>query len=256
MKLRLTLIQAEVGMSDVTLSCDVTQTVSETARTLVRANAGADPHLQSIAEERFAPLTLVGRPTEAAPPVMLDPGATIGASGLQSGWIIEPVAEFGPWRDTERVLSAAGYVEVLSGRQSGVFFSLVLGENLIGRDRGARVHLSDPSVSRRHASIEVRRGADAGIVLHDLGSANGLVVDGVRVVEHLIEEPCLVQLGEIRLRITPGPPPPAPPHLTHQMLHTRSPRVGPRFAHSERELPAPPPRPHRTAFHSWQCSPR
>ncbi len=246
MKLRLTLAQtggaggADGEAGDVTLSCDVTQTVAETARTLIRSGAGADPQLQALADARFAPVTLVGRPTEGASSVMLDPATPIGASGLQSGWIIEPVAEFGPWRDTERVIAVAGYVEVLSGRQAGVFFSLVPGANSIGRDRSARIHLGDPSVSRRHASIEIRQEVGQGIVLHDLGSANGILVDGKRTSQLAIEYPRIVQLGTVEIRITPGPPPQSIPQLTHQVMHTRSPRVGPRFPQSERELPAPP----------------
>jgi len=248
MKLRLTLAStggaddANGDAGDITLSCDVTQTVAETARTLIRSGAGtgADPQLQALAETRFAPVTLVGRPIEGAPPVMLDPAAPIGSSGLQSGWIIEPVAEFGSRRDADRVIGVAGYVEVLSGRQAGVFFSLIPGTNSVGRDRGARIHLSDPSVSRRHASIEIRQGAGQGIVLHDLGSANGILADGERVEQLTVDYPRVVELGTVEIRITPGPPPQEIPQLTHQVMHTRSPRVGPRFPQSERELPAPP----------------
>lgn len=248
MKLRLTLAPTDGasgaggGAGDITLSCDVTQTVAETARTLIRSGAGgdADPQLQALAETRFAPVTLVGRPTEGASPVMLDPATPIGSSGLQSGWIIEPVAEFGSRRDVDRFIGVAGYVEVLSGRQAGVFFSLVPGTNSVGRDRGARIHLGDPSVSRRHASIEIRQEVGQEIVLHDLGSANGILADGERVERLTIDHPRVVQLGTVEIRITPGPPPQEIPQLAHQVMHTRSPRVGPRFPQSERELPAPP----------------
>lgn len=234
MKLRLTLTHASAG--DITLACDVTQTVAETARALLRATGSADERLQMIAQSRLAPVTLIGRSTERAAPVMLDPGASIGASGVQSGWIIEAVEEFGAQHATARVIPVAGYVEVLSGTHAGTYYSLIAGPNHIGRDRASRVYLGDASVSRRHAMVEIGHE----IVLRDLGSANGLLIDGERVSEARIDGPCTVQLGETALRITPGSPSPETPPPGHQVMHTRSPRVGPRFPQTERELPAPP----------------
>jgi pSer/pThr/pTyr-binding forkhead associated (FHA) protein len=50
---------------------------------------------------------------------------------------------------------------------------------LIGRDTAADAVLSlDPTVSRRHARIDV---TDGGLILTDAGSSNGTLVDGNRV---------------------------------------------------------------------------
>ncbi|XPP26669.1 MAG: FtsK/SpoIIIE domain-containing protein [Leucobacter sp.] len=236
MKLRLTLASHWAEASDITLSCSVAQTVAETARTLILAGVEEDSELKTIAARRLAPVTLIGRPAESAAPVMLDPGAPIGASGLQSGWIVEAVEEFGPQHATARVIPVAGYAEVLTGRHAGTIYSLIPGSNHIGRDRASRVYLGDASVSRRHAVVEIGHE----IVLRDLGSANGLLIDGERIGEARIDGPCTVQLGETALRITPGPPPQEIPQPGHKVMHTRSPRVGPRFPQTERELPAPP----------------
>ena len=236
MKLRVTLALPDGGLHDITLSCDVTATVADTARALLRAGAGSDARMAEIASTRFAPVTLQGRPHAGAPAVLLDPAAPVGASGLQSGWIIAPVLEFGAHDAVQRVVEVAGTVEVLSGPQTGVLFSLVAGRNTIGRDTGCRIHLHDPSVSRRHAVLDV----GATTVMRDLGSANGTLVDGHALSEHRLSGPCTVTLGEVTLRVIPGPPTAGVPDLTHRAMHTRAPRVTPRFPASERELPTPP----------------
>lgn len=53
--------------------------------------------------------------------------------------------------------------------------SLASGENLVGRDDGAKIRLDDPVVSRRHARILV---SVSGALLEDLGSKNGTFVGG------------------------------------------------------------------------------
>jgi DNA-binding winged helix-turn-helix (wHTH) protein len=49
------------------------------------------------------------------------------------------------------------------------------GENIVGRDADAKICLRDPTVSRRHARIEV---GESGAVLEDLGSKNGTFING------------------------------------------------------------------------------
>ncbi|MFT4232473.1 MAG: FtsK/SpoIIIE domain-containing protein, partial [Leucobacter sp.] len=238
------------GGRDITLSCDVTTTVADTARALIRAGVCGDPEIEEIARGRIAPVTLRGRASATSAIRLLDPGSPIAASGLQSGWLIEPVLEFGGHGTGERLVEVAAYAEVLSGRHAGVVYSLVAGANLIGRDRGCRVHLNDASVSRRHAVVEITAGEPgtgrASLVLRDLGSANGVRVDGRAVSELRFDEPSRVTLGGVDLRIVPGPSITGEPlRPSQRVLHIRSPRVAPSFPASERELPAPPaPTPH------------
>ena len=59
----------------------------------------------------------------------------------------------------------------LAGQQFGFDESAV-----VGRGAYSDIRLDDSTVSRRHA--EIRRDADTGWQLCDLGSANGTVCDG------------------------------------------------------------------------------
>ena len=56
--------------------------------------------------------------------------------------------------------------------------SLASGENILGRDPEAAVHIDDATVSRHHARIVIDRGRAA---LEDLGSKNGTWLRGSRV---------------------------------------------------------------------------
>ena len=241
MKLKVSVSLPQGGVHDVTLSCDVTATVADVARSLMRAGLGSDPRLAEIANRGLAPMTLrVTRGGEASA-VLLDPAAPVAASGLQSGHVIQPVPEFGSAGPAERMIEAAAFVEVLTGEQRGVQFSLIRGAALIGRDRSCRIRLLDSSVSRRHA--EVRVEPDGTIAVTDLGSANGVLLADERLTSCRITRPTTLRLGEIDLRVFPGQPgaaEPRPPALSHRVMHTRSPRVAPRFPATGRTLPAPP----------------
>ncbi len=68
-------------------------------------------------------------------------------------------------------------VEV-TGKSRGRVHPLPYGDHIIGRASDASVRLDDNDVSRRHARLEV--GPD-GMVLHDLESKNGILIEGVRV---------------------------------------------------------------------------
>lgn len=57
---------------------------------------------------------------------------------------------------------------------------VALGEELIvGRDQGAGLQLADPAVSRRHARLRLGEGGRATV--EDLGSKNGVVLNGTRL---------------------------------------------------------------------------
>ena len=73
----------------------------------------------------------------------------------------------------------------------------------IGRSPDSDISISDPSVSREHARIEQTAG---GFVIHDLGSRNGVVVNGQRIAGStpigLTDE---IQLGDVTLKLISGP---------------------------------------------------
>lgn len=252
MQLRLEAHSGAGETREIILSCDVTATVAEVARALIRSGLTGDSDLERIAATRAAPVTVLGRVDGQGSWVMLDPASSIARSGLQSGWSIRVVREDGAEVNTPRLIPAVGMVEVCDGPQRGARYSLVAGANSIGRDPRSRLLLEEPSVSRRHASIEV---GERGLV-RDLGSSNGTVMDGTVLGGSVVagEVPdgltggsaatdgTELQIGAVRLRVrltgVPAVSPPEPLTSTHP--HTRAPLVAHWFPATERELPTPP----------------
>lgn len=85
------------------------------------------------------------------------------------------------------------FLLVLSGPQFGELFDLHPGrEHVIGRSADVDVNLRDDAVSRRHAAVTLV-GMDARIV--DLGSSNGVFVEGQRVLEGVLRCGDRFQIG-------------------------------------------------------------
>src|SRR5512137_1186004 len=85
------------------------------------------------------------------------------------------------------------YLLVLSGPQLGEIFALEPGrEVVLGREPTCEVRLRDTGVSRRHAGIVAGTG---GARLRDLGSTNGIFVDGARVADCELQDGQRVQMG-------------------------------------------------------------
>jgi pSer/pThr/pTyr-binding forkhead associated (FHA) protein len=74
---------------------------------------------------------------------------------------------------------------------------------VVGRDPDCDVVLSSRSVSRRHAILE-RRGE--GWVARDLGSANGLFVEGKRVSEAPLAPGVSLRFGDVEATFEAGAP--------------------------------------------------
>ncbi|HVO50274.1 MAG TPA: FHA domain-containing protein [Thermoanaerobaculia bacterium] len=72
---------------------------------------------------------------------------------------------------------------------------------VVGRDPDCDVVLSSRSVSRKHAIVE-RRGE--GWVARDLGSANGLFVEGKRVSEAPLASGASIRFGDVEATFTAG----------------------------------------------------
>ncbi len=67
----------------------------------------------------------------------------------------------------------------------------------IGSQEGNDLVIADPTVSRFHCEVVVD---GSGPRIRDLGSKNGTVVDGVRVVEAFLRSGSLIKLGPVTLR--------------------------------------------------------
>ena len=84
---------------------------------------------------------------------------------------------------------------------------LLAGTLVVGRDPSCDISDLDPLLSRRHAEFVSNA---QGLVVRDLGSRNGILVNGVKVPERKLASGDVVQLGHLHLRyVEDVPPPPA-----------------------------------------------
>ena len=85
---------------------------------------------------------------------------------------------------------------------NGVRHPLVSPGILIGRGAEADLRLNDPGVSRRHALISVTGDpAHPVITIEDLGSTNGIHVNGSRVTKTRVGEGARIEIGNTRMLI-------------------------------------------------------
>jgi pSer/pThr/pTyr-binding forkhead associated (FHA) protein len=73
---------------------------------------------------------------------------------------------------------------------------------VIGRGTEADLRINDPGVSRRHAQLRViDRGDRLDIDIIDLGSTNGIVVNGRRVPQAPVGEGTRIEVGNTRMLV-------------------------------------------------------
>lgn len=127
--------------------------------------------------------------------------------------------------------------------------NLVRDQYSIGRAEGNTIRLTERNISRRHALI---RQTSTGYMIEDLGSYNGLYVNGVRVISHQeLAHQDLIQLGDYRVAVIDedlatqeqghqpysGSVAPASGHLAHRLVVLIGPKQGAEFPlESERLL--------------------
>ncbi|TPV94943.1 MAG: FHA domain-containing protein [Myxococcales bacterium FL481] len=89
---------------------------------------------------------------------------------------------------------------VHQGPDRGREYTLAFGANVVGRGDAADVPVRGRAVSRRHACVEVR---DEGVFVVDVGSKNGVFVDGQRVAPGRrgtrLEDGGRIELGDVVL---------------------------------------------------------
>ena len=72
----------------------------------------------------------------------------------------------------------------------------------LGRGTDADVRINDPGISRLHARVSVRGTEDAPqVTIEDMGSTNGIVVDGRRVETATLTAGSRVELGNTRMLV-------------------------------------------------------
>jgi hypothetical protein len=73
---------------------------------------------------------------------------------------------------------------------------------VIGRGVDADLRINDPGISRRHAEIRVMPDAQGPTVtILDLGSTNGLIVNGMRVQQAQLDDGAVVKAGNTSMTV-------------------------------------------------------
>ena len=73
---------------------------------------------------------------------------------------------------------------------------------VIGRGSDADLRINDPGISRRHAQIRVNpAGPRMQIDIIDLGSTNGILVNGQRVQQAVLQEGSRIEIGSTRMLV-------------------------------------------------------
>ncbi len=72
---------------------------------------------------------------------------------------------------------------------------------VIGRGTEADVRINDPGVSRRHIEFVVVPGAELKIEVRDLGSTNGMLVDGHRITNTGVRDGTQVKIGNTTMTV-------------------------------------------------------
>lgn len=169
--------------------------------------AGSPPPARSVSATFVPPsadATVIGVSSRA-------PAAAAAAgAGVFEGSVLEPespdatviqaslpgAAPAAAGREPTRALPHVR-LALLDGEAVAREFPVKPGASTIGRLAQSDIHLPTPDVSRRHAQIVF---SEDGCFVVDLGSENGVVVNGARVAKHKLASGDVIQLGKQRLR--------------------------------------------------------
>ncbi len=93
-----------------------------------------------------------------------------------------------------------GKFVVISGRNKGEIFDITPRKALVvGRDSSSDFCLNGKMISRKHFSIYQN---DNRFLLSDLGSRNGVYINGEKSVKHLLEDGDIIQLGQVKIKFS------------------------------------------------------
>jgi len=109
------------------------------------------------------------------------------------------------------------YLDIANPDQEPNRFELPAGIYTIGRGDACKIRLRHPEISERHALLTLR---DSGVLVEDLHSSNGTMVNGVPIQEATpVQDDDVIELGPCLLRVSrigaqksaPAVQPPTPP---------------------------------------------
>ncbi|MFM9919053.1 FtsK/SpoIIIE domain-containing protein [Lacisediminihabitans sp. H27-G8] len=235
MRLKLTLRRASGVTDDIVVTADASASISDVAATIARL----DPHAAAAKPDPQRVLTLHATLPGQTEALLLPPDAPLGEAWIGSGATVS-IADAGTYYQPPASGKAPtiATLTVVSGPDAGREFPLAAGTTVLGREDAADITLHDPLVSKRHVRFEV----SSVVEVVDLGSANGVVVDGGIVTRLRIEKEETLLIGDSEVRVTvadsavqSGVAPTAGP-----VFFNRSPKVERRYAGQEFAGPAVP----------------
>ncbi|MGW8565478.1 FtsK/SpoIIIE domain-containing protein [Isoptericola sp. NPDC055881] len=228
MRVKVTLRRPDTTQDDVVVTADAGATIGEVASTIARV----DPAGPGVVDHRRR--TLEARLPGQDRPVRLPADAALGEAWIGSGAEVavvdldRPGFDYPGGRDVRASLRFA----------DGSSIDLPEGSWVLGRAPGCDVVLRDPLVSKQHLRLDVSDVVD----VVDLGSANGLLVDGDHVQRLRVDGSQRVTVGDTVMTIERRKPqtltgvaPKAGP-----VPFTRSPRVEARYRGTEFDAPEVP----------------
>ena len=133
---------------------------------------------------------------------LLPEAALLGAPPLLTGTSVRVVERAGWSPPTRTARTATTELAVTGGPDAGRSLPLTAGSHTVGRV-GCTLTIADPTLSRSQARLDV---TPSGLVLTDLGSENGTVVDGV-VLHHGSAElavGAVITMGKTTLTVRPS----------------------------------------------------
>ena len=118
---------------------------------------------------------------------------------MQDGMTRKVRREPPPRLDPESFLARHRAVIVtLSGATAGHEYEIQRDRTTVGRGPGVDIAFDDETMSREHASFEVRGGA---MHLRDLASTNGVLVNGARVLDSELKHGDRLELGDHQFQL-------------------------------------------------------
>jgi hypothetical protein len=128
-------------------------------------------------------VVVAARSKPAGPPALMCGGC---GRTMMPNW---PQCFFCGWKPAPPV----GFVEFINGPLGGQRMTLEMDLVTIGSVPGNSIVLMDPAVSKKHAGI---RRAPEGYELADLGSTNGVYVNGQRTAKRVLVPGDVIRVGQ------------------------------------------------------------
>ena len=215
MKIKLTLRGRTREDIDLLVTTDATATVGDVAAAL--ASSGPRQSAATLAAPDSLTLRVLD-PVDGRITSVLPSTAYVTETGLNSGSLVDIASA----KDATPTGGVAGELRVLDGNDKGMCVPLYFGGTTVGRSPSCTIMLNDRRVSKEHARITV----GSSIEIHDLNSANGVLVGNQRVQQATVTPGDVVLLGDTQIQLVQTKMPESTGEST-DIAFIRSPQVIP-----------------------------